>query len=80
MFNDQTELAEKRLLSTNKRIETGIEIKRFIVLFSNIWKKEAIYKANKMRKSADPQSTPTSALKKGEVKRFQIYWVCLLTR
>jgi len=36
MFNNQTELAEKRLLSTNKKIETGIEIKRFLVLFSNI--------------------------------------------
>ena len=70
MFNNQTELAKKRLLSTNKKIETGIEIKRFLVLFSNIWKRGAIYKANKMRKNTDPQSTPTSALKKEEVKRF----------
>jgi len=44
----------RRLSSTNKRIETRIEIKRFLVSFLNIWKRKAIYKADKMNKSVNP--------------------------
>ena len=79
----------RRPSSTNKRIETGIEIKRFLVLFSNVWKRDIIYKADKKDKSTDSWPTPISALKKEEVKKFQMkeevkkfqmYWVCLLIK
>ena len=51
-----------------ERIEIRIGIKRFSVLFSNIWKRETIYKAKRIRKRVNPYPTLTFALKDGNVK------------
>ena len=51
-----------------ERIEIRIGIKRFSVLFSNIWKRETIYKAKRIRKRVNSCPTPTFALNDGDVK------------
>jgi len=48
--------------------ETEIEIERFFVLFSNMWKRRAIYMVERIGKRADLYSTLTSTLKNRDVK------------
>jgi len=67
----------KRPSSKNKRIKTRIGIDKIFVLFSNIWKRERIWRAKWIGKRANPCLTLTSTLKDGDVKEFYIYWVCL---
>ena len=70
----------KRLLSTNERVEMEIGDKKFWVLLSKIWKIKVIYKADKMGDNVDSWPISTSAVKEGEMKLFQTYWVFLLIK
>jgi len=66
----------KRLLPTKEGRKTEIEIKRFFVLFLNIWKRGVIYRVERVGERADPYPTLTFALKDGDVKWFT-YVFCL---
>jgi len=66
--------------STNDKNEIGIGIERFFVLFSSIWKTGVMKRADKIGKRADFWPTSILVLKKGKIKLFQIYWVCLLIK
>jgi len=48
--------------------ETEIEIERFFVLFSNMWKRRAIYMVERIKERADLYPTPISTLKNRDVK------------
>ena len=48
--------------------ETEIEIERFFVLFSNMWKRRAIYMVERIEERADLYLTPTFTLKNRDVK------------
>jgi len=53
---------------------------RFFNLFSKMWKIGNRYNANRIGERAEPWSTPTLILKKGEKKLFQKYLVFCSTR
>jgi len=55
-------------------------IEKFFVLFLKIWKRKAMYKAERIGKRTDSCPTLTSALNNGDIKWFHIYWVCLLIK
>jgi len=59
-----------RLLSTKKRIETGIL--RFLSQFSRIYRKGERYKEERIGERADPCLTPTLTSDIGEEKPFHI--------
>ena len=67
----------KRPLSTKDRNEIAKFWKRFFDLFLKMWKIEAIYKVDKMRKRVDSCLISISILKKGNTRLFHIYCVFL---
>ena len=59
---------EKQKNHYQQKKETEIEIERFFVLFSNMWKRRAIYIVERIEERADLYPTPTSTLKNRDVK------------
>lgn len=78
MFNNKSKLFKKR--QNNIVTTKEMSIRYFQRFFSKIQKIEVRYKVNKTGDKANPCSTPILALKKGEVKLFQRYWVFLPTK
>ena len=53
IFYNSSPEKQKKPLSTKERKETKIEIERFFVLFSNIWKRRAIYMVERIEGGRD---------------------------
>ena len=60
----------RSLSSINNKKKKEIEIERFFVLFSSIWKTRVMKRADKIGKKANFWPTSISALKKGKMKLF----------
>ena len=60
-------------MSTKERREIEIGIERFLVLFSNMWKRGAIYRDKRIGERANHCLMPTFASKKDNMKLFQTY-------